>query len=124
MSKKSAVGEADPSLISMFMAAIGDFSQGFDSQRFNSLFLKSESFNIVTSRYLDLLGIFFLTKVDINNSILQSIGLYMSKFYETFQPQIHSFLNGGAFDSDSISEETIRESVQNLCEVFGTISRK
>jgi hypothetical protein len=85
----------DPTLISMFLSAIGSFGESFDAQGFSTIQLTGKNVQITAQSFGDVIGIFFISNIPIDPALLNVLRQFMREIYTEYSEIFQSFILTG-----------------------------
>ncbi|GAB4326944.1 MAG: hypothetical protein Kow0069_33680 [Promethearchaeota archaeon] len=86
-----------PALVASFISAISMFGQELDEGGISTINLSGTNLQVVSHRYRDVLGVFFLSSlVPAKENVLEILKEFVADFCREFEPEIAIFQNSGA----------------------------
>ncbi len=104
----------DPTLISMFFSAIGNFGESFDSNGFSSVSLYGKKLQFQGITFGDLVGIFFISNLKVDKTIENSLRQFLNEIYAEFRHEIQEFVRNGSLTELNRIQDKLVQKIKTL----------
>ncbi len=104
----------DPTLISMFFSAIGNFGESFDPSGFSSMLLYGKNLQFQSVTFGDLVGIFFIQNLKVDKPVENSLRQFLNEIYAEFRSEIQDFIGKGSLAELNRIQDTLVQKIKNL----------
>jgi len=112
----------DPTLISMFFSAIGNFGESLDPNGFSSIFLYGKNLQIQFVRFGDIVGIFFVSNLIVDKTIENSLRQFLNEIYAEFRPEIQDFVGKGRLDETNRIQSVLIQKIKKFNEILQNLA--
>ncbi len=112
----------DPTLISMFFSAIGNFGESFDHNGFSSMQLYGKNVQIQGVTFGDLVGIFFVYNLKVDSAIENTLRQFLNEIYAEFRSEIQEFVTKGSLTELNQIQSVLVQKIKNLNSILQNLA--